>query len=205
MIHVREMPVRFGNAKLGKDTCIFNMTTAMDCPSFKKGFCKIRSLCYAIKAEFIWPDVLKFREEQNYVWNKESAMSIASSMMRQINRRIIKTKYIRFSESGDFTTQADIDKLSKIAKIMHKWQFYGYTNRHDLDFSSVPLNVAIQGNGSMIHNQINVVKKATGKYFVCPGNCKVCNFCKVRRGQVLEMVEHGHRWNKLENETVCAA
>jgi len=194
MINVREMPVRFGNKKLGKDTCIFNMTTACHCPSFKKGFCKIRGLCYALHAELIFPDPLEFRLQQQSVWKHETAMSIASSLMRQMNRRKIKTKYIRFSESGDFDTQADVDKMSRIAELV-KTQFYGYSNRPDLDFSNMPDNVSVNGHGFMASNQINVVPEATGENYVCPGNCRNCNVCKFSGSRIIEIEEHGTEWS----------
>jgi len=195
MIVVNEMPVRFGNKKLGKDTCIFNMTTACHCPSYKKGFCKIRGLCYALHAELIFPDPLEFRLQQHRVWKSETAMSIASSLLRQINRRKIETKFIRFSEAGDFDTQADVDKMSRIAELMSQHRFYGYSNRPDLDFSNMPDNVSVNGHGFMADNQINVVPKATGEHYVCPGDCRKCNACKCSGNKIIEIEEHGTEWS----------
>ena len=194
MITVKEMPVRFGNKKLGTDTCIFNMTTALLCPSYLNGFCKIRGLCYALHAELIFPDPLAFRMEQSRVWKSETAMSIASSLIRQINKRRTKTKFIRFSEAGDFNTQDDVNKLSRIAELMPEHRFYGYSNRPDLDFSVMPENVSVNGHGFMADNQINVVAEPTGEHYLCPGNCRKCNACKFSKGSIIEIQEHGTEW-----------
>jgi hypothetical protein len=54
-----------GNRKIPKSTAIFNMSSALNCPSKKLGLCKAASQgakCYARKAEILYPQVLPYRE-----------------------------------------------------------------------------------------------------------------------------------------------
>ena len=46
-----------GNSKIGNDTMILNMGSAMNCPSKKLGLCKLGSKCYALKAEKLYKPV----------------------------------------------------------------------------------------------------------------------------------------------------
>ena len=112
--------VSIGNKKLGKDTVVLNMCSAADCPSAKLGFCqfgkKCRKFCYAGKAERQYPQVLPYRRYQQKVWNKLSADDIADGLIQiATRRRNTKIKYLRFSEAGDFSNQADVGKVSRIA------------------------------------------------------------------------------------------
>lgn len=57
-----------GNLKIGKDTLIFNMGSAEDCPSLKNGYCKVGHRCYALKDEKIYPDCKPYRDRQATYW-----------------------------------------------------------------------------------------------------------------------------------------
>lgn len=50
-------------------------------------------------------------------------------------------------------------------------------------------NITVNGSGFMLHNQFNAVEKVTSKN-VCPGNCRICNKCKERRGQTVQIKYH---------------
>ena len=66
-----------GNAKIGKDTIITNMSPAMKCPSDKLGLCKMSKKCYAKKAEIQYHHVVpQHREKQMICWETESEEKI---------------------------------------------------------------------------------------------------------------------------------
>jgi hypothetical protein len=178
----------FGNMKLPATTAIFNICSATDCPSVKLGLCqayntKGRCICYALKAEKRFPDtVLPHRRRQEEVWDKVSAADFAADFVTIMNRRRTPTTALRINESGDFRSQADVDKLSNIAMLLshHGVKVYGYTARSDLDFSKVHPNLVINGSGFKVHGEFRMVQTKADKpkgYGMCPGNCRKCTRC----------------------------
>ena len=186
--------VSIGNHKIGTDTMIINMGPAATCPARKLGMCGIGGKCYARKAERqYYKTVPAYREYQQRIWNKLSADKIAADLIEIAERRRkVPIKYLRFSESGDFTTQIDVDKMSKIAYWLGAYscvRVYGYTARHDLDYKKVYRNMVVNGSGFMVHNQFNAVAEPTGKV-VCGGDCRTCNRCKVRGELTIQVRMH---------------
>jgi len=181
-----------GNRKLGKDTLILNMTSATDCVSKRLGLCQLASCkkCYAYRAEVLFPNVLAFRRKQAQCWRQSKAKTIAMDILDTVRRKQSPIKFVRFSESGDFRSQADISKLAEIASMLPHLSFFGYTARKDLDFGGVPSNMAVNGSGFMIHNQFRAVNKFSGDYIQCYANCRECNICKGRRGVKIENLMH---------------
>lgn len=178
-----------GNHKMGKDTLIFNMTSATDCPSRVRGLCQLSdsSKCYAMKAERQYPSVLPYRRRQYDYWSTTTATFIASDLRAKLKRMGGKIKYIRFSEAGDFSTQADINKLNWIARSIPEVVFYGYTARSDLDYFDLAPNLVINGSGFMVSNEFTVNK---GSKYVCPGNCRNCDYCKVAENRTISQSIH---------------
>ena len=176
----------YGNLKLPRSTAIFNITSSKDCPSAKLGLCNIASICYAKKAERLYPKVLPFRRRQTEFWD--------SCTEEEFINRLEDPKLLRFSESGDFRHQRDVIKVSGIAERLKKrfTRVYVYTARKDLNFDNVSDNLTIVGNEFMVHNAFVVVNKyhldeevqkalADGKkVWVCPMNCRICNQCTKR-------------------------
>ena len=112
-----------GNKKLPDSTFILNMNSATDCPSLKLGMCqcpsKGKGSCYAMKPERMYPNTLKSRREQARIWKKLSAREIATQLLDASHRaRKNKMKAFRFSEAGDFDSQADVDKMSEVCAIL---------------------------------------------------------------------------------------
>jgi len=184
-----DIKCKFGNHKIGKDTLIFNMSSAASCPSRSKGMCEVINQgfrCYADKAESQYKHrTLNAREEQKRYWNNNSATTILRALKDKIERRKTKTSYFRFNESGDFSNQRDVAKLNTIAKGLNKIGIttYGYTSRHDLDFNNV--NFLIKGSDCELKGKNNGKTMIIGKhsdvpkgYVECPGDCSTCYLCK---------------------------
>lgn len=177
-----------GNHKLPKSTAIINMTSAKNCPAKRLGLCPIaNNKCYACKAERPYrPEVLPFRLRQEKVWRAAPAGLIAEAIIRRSFRCTVnRITLLRFSESGDFHNQADIDKMSEIAHILNyvHIRVYGYTARRDLNFSNVDKNMTVNGSDFMVHNMYVAIPKdeLKAKTIVCPGNCRICDLCSKRK------------------------
>lgn len=178
------MTLSRGNHKLGKDTLILNMSPARDCPSRKKGLCKVADICYARKAERQYPAVIPYRMKQAESWNDSTAEEIYNDIIN-IVRRAKKnvTKYVRFSESGDFNTQRDVTKMSKIADKLEPYgiRMYGYTARQDLNFKNISRNMVVNGSSFREDNEFTAVPKdymLEPQEMFCPGDCRDCHACK---------------------------
>lgn len=177
-----------GNHKLPKTTAIINVTPANGCPARKLGLCPIpNNKCYALKSERPYrPEVLPFRRRQAKIWRAAPAELIAEAIIRRSFRCTVnRISLLRFSESGDFRNQADVDKMSQIAYILHYVHIgvYGYTARYDLNFSKVDPNMTVNGSNFMAHNKYIAIPKdeLKTKTIVCPGNCRVCDLCSKRK------------------------
>ena len=196
------LPIKRGNKKIGKNTLIFNMSTAYNCESAKKGLCKVRDICYALKAEAQYNiSAPKYRESQRLYYRLNSAHDIVLDILKKVQKEKIKTEYIRFNESGDFYDVEDVQKLKKIAELfkmtfsLYDIKIYGYTARYDLKdeiMKDKPDNLIINGSGFMLDNNFKVVDN-TDNYIpesVCTGNCKECNLCKEIKGQHIYIQKH---------------
>lgn len=173
-----------GNLKLGNDTLILNMTSAANCPSKKLGLCRVGNKCYAAKAERLYPNVLPYRNEQERIWDSQDAHEIAQGIFSVIDHKRHPITYLRFSESGDFKAQLDVDKMSLLSDLLKgSLRVYGYTSRVDLDYSKVSDNMTVNGTMHMIHNSFIPTEDTSGDYdIICPGDCRGCHACKSRNG-----------------------
>jgi hypothetical protein len=165
-----------GNKKLGRDTIIFNITSGTDCPCAHDKVCDVLKHCYARADERFRPNALAYRRRQTKFWD--------SVTPEQFVKAFPVPRYFRFSESGDFRHQADVDKMAAIAHLLdanHGVITYGYTRRSDLDLSKLLAAAVVNGHGFMASNNTVVEEDPKGG-FVCPGDCRDCDFCKVARG-----------------------
>ena len=187
----------FGNKKLPKTTMIINFTSATHCPSKLAGLCKVSNICYAMKAERLYPSVLPYRERQAQFFSDNSVEYIASEYISIIKRKE-NTKYpvdcIRFSEAGDFTDQGALDKFTEICLLVKQAypsiRIYGYSARYDLDFTELKKIAVIQGSGFMISNNFYVVKEINTEKPYCSGDCKACNMCQFATGLNIQVKQH---------------
>ena len=184
----------FGNRKLPKSTAIFNMTSAINCPSDNAGLCAIADICYARKTEHRWPNTYFYRERQTEFFDKENWNRIAEGMLAVFSAQKQPVKMLRFSESGDFRTQRDVVKFGFIARklVENGFKVYGYTARKDLDFSELKKWATVNGQGFKVTNQIDVVDEFSGRNGVikCIGSCHECSACANARNKIIEIKKH---------------
>ena len=182
-----------GNLKLGFDTLIFNLGTALECPSRKLGLCMLGKKCYALKAERLYPTCKPYRERQAAYWLGVSTEQLLHDFSKLIDRLRKKPAYLRLNESGDFYNQECVDKAEALARHLRKVygiKVYTYSARSDMDFSKCEY-LSVKGSG---HDQGNngrtiarkaedlkgwdVYKERGRVYEVCPMNCRNCFKCK---------------------------
>lgn len=196
------MPIKRGNLKIGKDTLIFNMSTAYKCPSAGLNLCKVRNICYALKAEAQYNKATpEYRQKQYLYWKQSDAEDILNDILRILEKERIKTEYIRFNEAGDFETTEDVNKLKRLARLLKNTEYgeniiiYGYTARKDLKkeiMDNKPSNLVINGSGFMLDNNFHVIKD-TENYIletICPTTCETCNLCKEAKGDHIYIKKH---------------
>jgi len=184
--------LRAGNTKVPVTTAIFNMSSAATCPSLHLGLCRAYSpigkhVCYAKKAEWLYPNALPFRTKQMAYWLSCTAEEFASQFLFVNASKEVPFDALRLNESGDFHTQACIDKADRIACILgnYKIKVYCYTSRSDLDYSKVR-HLIISGSSfekegiSNVFKMVDDIKDKPRGYGVCKGDCKICTRCLVR-------------------------
>jgi len=133
----------FGNNKVADNTGIFNMNSATDCPNADStednqsdtGVCQVPwKDCYAHKAENVYPDALKKRRLQEYLWDCITADMMAEALLRVKSRKRSDFKHLRVSESGDFRHNGDIRMWDEIARQLgDSINVYTYSASHKLD------------------------------------------------------------------------
>ena len=173
-----------GNRKLPKTTAIFNLPAIKTCPNSTP---ECRKYCYARKAERIYKQVLPFRERNLKATKKDSFI-----IDMKINIVLTKAQQVRIHESGDFYSKDYFDDWCDIADGFNETIFYAYTKNIKLDLSGKPNNMIILYSDDkneytdddlktmFFNGKTMVVDKNTKKvsgYFMCPGDCKACNYC----------------------------
>lgn len=181
-----------GNMKVGDDTLIFNMNAAVDCPADELGLCPVFDICYARKAERQYRDVLNYRRLQEEVWKMTGPGEFVAAFVAVAKSKSRPVLYFRFSESGDFESQADVDKMAEIARLLslEGIKTYGYTARRDLCLEGLREFAVVNGSGFMASNEFRAVPEFTKKNLRCPGDCRGCTLCKRPLGRVIEVEVH---------------
>jgi len=132
----------FGNNKVAKNTGIFNMNSATDCPNAdsseddqsETGVCQVPwKSCYAHKTENIYNHALKKRRLQEYLWDCTNPEIFAEALLRVKSRKRSPFKHVRVSESGDFRHNGDIKAWDRIGELVgDKLNVYTYSASHKL-------------------------------------------------------------------------
>jgi hypothetical protein len=187
----------FGNNKVSKNTGIFNMNSATDCPNAasdkdnptETGVCQVPfAACYAHKSENVYPDALKKRRLQEYLWDNVSAEVFAKAFRRVKERKRSSFEHLRVSESGDFRNDNDIKKWDKIARRLDsEINVYTYSASHKLDWSEAEHFNVMQSNnhanyGNNLYTAVpseddipeNAVQCAYEGAEIKCGDCRMC-------------------------------
>lgn len=132
----------FGNMKISKNTGIFNMNSATDCPNAatsednqsETGVCQVPwKSCYAHKAENTYANALTKRRRQELLWDHMDAQTFADALLRVKERKRAPFENLRFSEAGDFRHNGDIYKVNEIARrVAGEINVYTYSASHKL-------------------------------------------------------------------------
>lgn len=111
--------LQFGNNKIADSVAIFNMNSATDCPNRETENCQVPwESCYAGRAERQYKPVLPYRRRQEYLWDCMTADMWAKAFNELVSRKRNDVTAIRFSEAGDFRSNADIVKVNRIAELV---------------------------------------------------------------------------------------
>jgi hypothetical protein len=187
-----------GNKKLPSTTWIMNSGTATDCPSKALGLCQAGDLCYALKAERMYPQVLPYRNRQYEITQTVTPESFVNQLLIDSkNARTHKLKAFRFNESGDFHNQNQLNWFADVCRLLkaNKVKCYGYTARTDLDLTGLlehaSVNVSNDNNGWIEYgcNRFKMVQYPSAR-LVCAGDCRKCNLCLTQRGKTIEVEQH---------------
>lgn len=147
----------FGNTKVAKNTGIFNMNAATDCPNADSsednqtdtGVCQVPwDDCYAHKSEKTYPNALPKRRRQEYLWDNMDPVTFAKALRDIKDRKTSPFDHLRVSEAGDFRNRRDILKVNEIARQLEgEINVYTYSASHKLDWSEAEHFTVNQSNG----------------------------------------------------------
>ena len=92
-----------GNAKVGSNTLIINMSSAQECMSLIIGLCPLGATgsCYAIAPELLYPSSMKYRQRQEKQWQCATPDQLAKALVDAIDRAK-SIKFVRLNEYGEF-------------------------------------------------------------------------------------------------------
>lgn len=126
----------FSNIKLGH-MASFSLPTAVCGKGAEEQGCK-GGHCYAQKME-------QFRKQCVIKWGENYEATLQSDFVIRMNQELQKKKpkIVRIHVSGDFYSQAYVDKVFEIARLNPGIQFYTYTKALEFDYSKRPSNLKI--------------------------------------------------------------
>lgn len=179
--------ISFGNSKISKNTAIFNLNSATDCPNAETDNCQVDfGDCYAHKAENIYPNTLDYRRRQEYLWDCLDADTFAKAFESLVSRKRNPVENLRFSEAGDFRNDSDIIKVNRIAEIVNV-DVYTYSASDYLDWSEAEHFNVMQSNnrrdyGNNLYTAVptkddipdNAVQCAYEGAGIKCGDCRMC-------------------------------
>ena len=205
-----KLTVKAGNYKLGMDTLIFNLSSAIDCVSKKLGLCKVVKVCYAIRAEVHHPSCKVYRDKQGEYFNTTPLKVIKKdfdNLLSNSKSKILKNiKFLRFNESGDFKDKRQINKACSLAKFLFdKFSIvtYFYTCRKDLIFPDNNYFLVKGSNCNMPNGKtkvFNCKENVPSSFTICPTTCHKCMLCKKPNKKDVAFIVHGPKhFNKANH------
>jgi len=196
--------IQAGNTKITDTTAIFNMNSAHDCPNYgtvetgesETGLCQVpKESCYAAKAENIYKQTLPYRRRQEYLWDSMTPELWAEAFNSLNGRKRKPFDSIRFSEAGDFRSDADIIRVNRIAELVNI-PIYTYSASHKLNwdlaenftvnasnglaeygdrrFIAIPKNEDKPDNSVWCPNSVQQKESIPADKRIQCGECKIC-------------------------------
>lgn len=187
----------YGNSKLPTNTMIFNLTSALNCPS---KLCKLHDVCYACNDDNRWVAPFLRNLRNQIAVNHLTLREFLKLIEIYIEYAPMRIKRIRISESGDFSNQRQVDIAKKIAahlKAKYDIDTVVYTAQ-PFDFSGGELIVNASNDkvvgatryffakdldelGSLgidtTEDKKLKLDSNGNPYFMCPCDCRKCGFC----------------------------
>lgn len=114
----------------------FSLPHRKTCPGSTPACCAI---CYAKVAEDFYKEVLPSRT-RNLIASKQD--DFVDQMVATLSKR--RKRVLRVHESGDFYSQAYVEKWAEIALRLPDFRFYAYTRSWMFDFSCMPENFVLR-------------------------------------------------------------
>ena len=176
-----------GNNKLGKNCVNWNLPPILSCMT--KAPCA--KDCYALQFFKQYPNVRKA-----YLSNLSAVQSNLDETFKhlQYHLSVTKTEYVRIHASGDFISQAYLDKWIDTARMFPELKFLAFTKRYNFDYSATPDNlkivfsawpglplpdslpVGVSGYAYMLDKH-NIDDRIPHNAVQCAGNCVNCHMC----------------------------
>lgn len=170
--------LKYENHKL-KQQYIFNLPVSKticgrQCPG-----------CYALKAQVRFPDVVVPYREARY--QASLANTFVTDIVNELTAYRRSARTVRIHESGEFYSQAYVDKWLSIAKQLPSFTFYAFTKRiKEFDFTALMSLPNVMIIDSQMHAGLNYGPEAKllpsvftcpstqGKAVVCGVSCRYC-------------------------------
>jgi hypothetical protein len=123
------------NQKLARCIPVFNLPRGLTCPG-KTDICS--RICYANKAQRLHPNV-RAKRMANY--KTSLTKYFVDAIIREIKGS--GAGFMRWHESGDFYSQAYLNKVFAVCRACPEITFLAYTKSFRLDYSLLPQNLII--------------------------------------------------------------
>lgn len=194
--------IGYGNSKLGIDIggnyiATFNTSTATNCPA--QHICKICNICYALREEKRYPQVLNFRKAQHKYWIDHTWEQFVKDFITVITLEKRKVKALRFNVAGDVASYNDIFKMEQIARKL-PFPVYTYTAQeniyNELKYQIPDHKLVVNGSSFMASNSFVPVteviynKQVKDTIAVCNGDCSVCQLCMIPQSKEIQCLKH---------------
>ncbi len=171
-----------GNSKL-INIPLFSLPIKKTCPQSTE-LC--RKYCYGNKS---WAQYPRVRATRNKNYTKSKQKSFVKNISEMIPK--LRTKYFRIHETGDYYSQAYLDKWFEIVKAFPDIRFVTFSKSWYLDWSMMPTNMTrfwsvwpdsknIPNKGNLaytIHESKEFDYPVNGSIFICPYPQKRCHQC----------------------------
>lgn len=181
--------LKYENMKL-KQQFIFNL------PATQEVCGRVCPGCYAAKAQVRFPKTVLTSRERLLEATKQP--DFVNRIVDELSSSRRSTKTVRIHESGEFHSQAYINKWVDIASRLPDITFYAFTKRlKDFDFTSLMSKPNVVIIDSLKHDRLNYGKPAYlathPTAFTCPATVKAtadstvcgisCRYCMTKQAQ----------------------